>query len=206
MQELPFQIPQSLRSYIEQFDTAPEKTLKKLKQQVRKRGFDAVGHFLLAWFYHLEDKPGEAVNHALAAKNYAPGSPLMEHLHYFLLHPEKFEAHVPEQKVQSADKKMLWASRISPVLDLDRLIGLLSEVESTRIQIPEEGSQKDTVDLSENAAQVDDIASETLAIIHEKQGNRKQALLMYEKLISKNPDKKKQYAKKIKELKANKGG
>lgn len=201
MQELPFQIPQSLRSYIEQFDSAPDKTLKKLEKHVRKRGFDAVGHFLMAWFYHIKDENQKAIQHALAAKNYAPGSPLMEHLHYFLLHPEKFDAHVPDQKIQSSGNKMLWASRMTPVLDLDRLINLLSEVESTRIQIPEEGAQKDDVDLSEDATQIDDIASETLAVIHEKQGNHKQALCMYEKLMNKNPDKKKQYAQKIKQLK-----
>jgi len=205
MQKLPFKIPQSLRSYVEQFDADPDKTVKKLERQVKKRGFDAVGHFLLAWFYHIEGKNQRAIQHALAAKNFAPGSPLMEHLHYFLLHPEKFDAHLPDQKIQSSGKKMLWASRMTPVLDLDHLISLLTEVESNRIQIPEEESLKENIDLSENAAQVDDIASETLAIIHENQGNLMQALRMYEKLMSKNPDKKKQYAKKIKQLKARKG-
>jgi len=205
MQELPFQIPKSLRSYAEQFESSPEKAVKKLEKQVNKRGYDAVGHFLLAWFYHITQENTKAVHHALIAKTYAPGSPLMEHLHYFLLHPEKFDAHIPEKTSEKMGKKMLWSSRSAPVLDLDHLIAMLSEVEATRIRIPEDGTdEKNETDLSEKAADVDDIASETLAVIHEKQGKHEQAITMYERLIEKNSDKKEYFEKKIQTLKAEK--
>lgn len=62
MIELPFDIPKSLASYVEQFDREPLKATKRLKEQLKKRGPDAVGHFLLAWFYHLKDKNEEGLN------------------------------------------------------------------------------------------------------------------------------------------------
>ncbi|MEX2363017.1 MAG: hypothetical protein WD597_05310, partial [Balneolaceae bacterium] len=56
MQQLPFNIPQSLSSYTEKFEDDPEKVIQKLKKHLRKRGPDAVGHFLLAWFHHLQQQ------------------------------------------------------------------------------------------------------------------------------------------------------
>jgi len=89
MAELPFNIPQSLRSFNERFEKNPKTGITKLSRHLKKRGPDAVGHFLLAWFYHLDDQNSLAIKEALKAKTFAPGSPLMEHLHYFLVHPEK---------------------------------------------------------------------------------------------------------------------
>jgi tetratricopeptide (TPR) repeat protein len=199
MKELPFNIPQSLSSYVERFDESPEKAIQKLKRHVKKRDPDAVGHFLLAWFYHLQDDSKEAIKQALVAKTYAPGSPLMEHLHYFLVHPELFEAAVPHSEY-SNEKKLLQGTRTSPILDLDRLIEMLEAVESQRIQIPID-DDSEIFDLSEDSNDVEDVISETLAKIHVTQGNKKEAIKMYERLITINEDKAEHYNSEISKLK-----
>lgn len=200
MQSLPFNIPQSLLTYVEQFDDDPIKVTKKLQRHVKKRDPDAVGHFLLAWFHHLQAQNIEAIREALIAKTYAPGSPLMEHLHYFLVHPELFEASLPNTDY-SSDKKLLHASRTSPILDLDRLIEMLEAVESQRIQISMDGDDEDLSDLGEDSAEVEDIITETLAKIHVSQGNKKEAIKMYERLIVMNEDKADDYNSQISKLK-----
>lgn len=202
MKELPFNIPKSLSSYVETFDDNPEKVTQKLKRQLKRRGPDAVGHFLLSWFYHLQDQQKEAIREALKAKTFAPGSPLMEHLHYFLVHPEKFNAAIPAQSYTSSSLKLQQSSRTSPVLDLDRLIAMLEEVESRKIQIPGDDEPFDDSDLSKEAGDIEDLASETLAKIHTQQGRKKEAIKMYERLIDINGNKAGHYEKQIKKLKS----
>lgn len=199
MAELPFNIPQSLRSFNERFEKNPKTGITKLRRHLKKRGPDAVGHFLLAWFHHLNDENSLAVKEALKAKTYAPGSPLMEHLHYFLVHPEKFEAAVPVQ-VYSSSKKLNQSNRKSPILDLDKLIEMLEAVESKRIQIPAEGEPFDDTNLAEDAENVEDIISETLAKIHVIQGKKQQAIEMYNQLKEVNPDKVEHYQSEIEKL------
>lgn len=201
MQQLPFNIPKSLSSYVEKFEEEPKQVTLKLKQHLKKRGPDAVGHFLLSWFYHLQNKNKEAIKEALKAKTYAPGSPLMEHLHYFLVHPEKFEAAIPAHSYTSSDIKLQQGSRTSPILDLDRLIEMLEAVESERIKIPAEDEPYNDTDLSKEAEQVDDVVSETLAKIHSQQGRKKEAIKMYERLIDKNGGKADHYKDEIDKLK-----
>ena len=200
MEQLPFNIPQSLNSYIELFKKDQNKAVSKLKKQVKKRDPDAVGHFLLAWLHHIMQNNKEAIKEALIAKNYAPGSPLMEHLHYFLLHPEQFDAAIPKSKY-SEQKRFLQGTRRSPILDLDRLIEMLEAVESQRIQIPMNSDNDEMEDLSEEANNIEDIISETLAKIHHQQGNKKAAIKMYERLIEVNEDKADEFLNKIDELK-----
>lgn len=201
MQKLPFDIPKSLSSFVEKFDDDPAKITQKLKKHLNKRGPDAVGHFLLAWFYHLQNDNKVAVQEALKAKIYAPGSPLMEHLHYFLVHPEKFEAAIPTHSYTSSNIKLAQGSRTSPILDLDQLIEMLEQVESKRIQIPADDEPFDDSDLSKDAEQVDDLVSETLAKIHSNQGRTKEAIKMYERLMDKNEDKVDHYKEQIEKLK-----
>ena len=200
MQNLPFNIPQSLSSYVEKFEEDPEKITKKLQRHVKKRDPDAVGHFLLAWFHHLQQQNKEAVREALIAKTYAPGSPLMEHLHYFLVHPELFEASLPNSEY-SSERKLMHASRTSPILDLDRLIEMLEAVESQRIQISLTDDEENSADLGEESAEVEDIITETLAKIHVTQGNKKEAIKMYERLITMNEGKADHYNSEISKLK-----
>ncbi|MDZ7807949.1 MAG: hypothetical protein U5K71_12660 [Gracilimonas sp.] len=201
MQDFPFNIPKSLSSYVEKFDEDPKLITQKLKKHLKKRGPDAVGHFLLSWFYHLRGMDKEAIAEALKAKTYAPGSPLMEHLHYFLVHPEKFEAAVPVSSYSSGTTKLQQAARTSSALDLDRLIEMLEQVESKRIQIPGEDEEFDDTDLSKDSEEVDDLVSETLAKIHAKQGRKKEALKMYKRLIEINSDKADHYKQQIDKLK-----
>ncbi|MGN8226361.1 tetratricopeptide repeat protein [Gracilimonas sp. BCB1] len=202
MQQLPFNIPKSLSSYVEKFEENPEEVTHKLRKHLKKRGPDAVGHFLLSWFYHLQDNKQDAIKEALKAKTYAPGSPLMEHLHYFLVHPEKFEAAIPTTSYTSSKLKLQQGSRTSPVLDLDRLIGMLEAVESKRIQIPVDDEDFDDSDLSKESEEIDDVVTETLAKIHSKQGRKSEAIKMYERLIDKDQDKAEHYQKQIDKLKS----
>ena len=199
MKQLPFNIPQSLSSYAERFEDAPDKAIRKLQKHLKKRGPDSVGHFLLAWFYHLQGDNKQAIREALKAKTYAPGSPLMKHLHYFLVHPELFDAAVPVQNYSSG-KKLLQSTRSSPILDLDRLIAMLEEVESQRIRIPAEGEPYDDSDWGEEAEDVEEIVSETLARIHIKQGKKDEAIKMYERLIQINDDKADYYKDEISKI------
>lgn len=197
MQDFPFNIPRSLSSYVEKFDEDPKLVTQKLRKHLKKRGPDAVGHFLLSWFYHLRGLDKEAISEALKAKTYAPGSPLMEHLHYFLVHPEKFEATIPVSSYSSGTTKLQQAARPSTVLDLDRLIEMLEQVESKRIQIPGEDEEFDDTDLSKESEEVDDLASETLAKIHAKQGRTKEAVKMFKRLMEINSDKAGHYQEQI---------
>ena len=199
MKKFPFTIPPSLNSYVEQFDDDPVRITRKLERQVSKRDPDAVGHFLLAWFHHIQDNIDRAISEALKAKTYAPGSPLMEHLPYFLLHPEHFDAKIP-QSGKKGNKVLVQGSRCAQILDLDRLIELLEAVESQRMNYSyEEVSDED---LSEDSSDVAEIISETLAKIHEAQGNKKEAIQMYERLVIVNEDKADTYTNKIEELKS----
>jgi tetratricopeptide (TPR) repeat protein len=202
MHQLPFNIPKSLASFVEIFDKDPNKAISKLQRQVKKRDPDAVGHFLLAWLHHLADDNKEAINEALIAKHYAAGSPLMEHLHYFVVHPEKFNANVPTD-VYSENKKLLHGTRRTDILDFDRLIQMLEAVETRGIQIPMDTNDSEMEDLSEESNNIDDIFSETLAKIHVKQGNKKAAIQMYERLIEVNEDKVDEFLGNIDNLKKN---
>ena len=123
----------------------------------------------------------------------------MEHLHYYLLHPEQFNAKIPE--ISKIGRKVLvQGSRSAQILDLDRLIELLEAVESQRLNYSyEEVSDED---LSQNSSDVAEIISETLARIHEAQGNKKEAIHMYERLVTVNEEKADTYTSKIEELKS----
>ncbi|MDI6402993.1 hypothetical protein QLX67_13380, partial [Balneolaceae bacterium ANBcel3] len=87
MQGLPFEIPESLQPYISQFESDPESGIANLKAHIKKRGMDAVGFSLLAWLCQENGNQEDALKYALKAKVCAPGSPFIEYLHYFLIHP-----------------------------------------------------------------------------------------------------------------------
>lgn len=206
MSEFPFNIPKSLTTYVEQFENDPLKVTTKLKKQLDKRGPDAVGYFLLAWFYYLKGIKEHAVEYAIKAKTYAPGSPLMEKLHYYFSHPDLFEAWTPPDSSIKTDQKIDSTKGPEPFLDLDDLISSLTEVESKRIAPP---SEKDSglisVDLEDVEGDIDDIASETLANIHEKQGKTEAAIRTYKKLKKLNKGKSDFYKEQITRLKQLRG-
>lgn len=95
MQGLPFEVPPSLSSYLNQFEHNPDKAIANLESFLKKRGMDAVGYFLLSWLYHNNEQKDEALHYALKAKFCAPGSPFFQHLHYFMMHPDHFNAWRP---------------------------------------------------------------------------------------------------------------
>lgn len=205
MLQLPFEIPKSLASYAEHFEEHPKKATQRLKKQLNKRGPDAVGYFLLSWFYHLRNMKEEAINEALKAQTFAPGSPFFKKLHYYLSHPDVFEAWTPMRDDALPQSSLSTVNRPSPILDLDRLIQKLSTTEAQRIRpnsdlLDDSGSS--STDVSRN---VDDIVSETLAKIHEQQGKLDTAIHSYRQLKKIKPEKSDYFSRQIKRLQKKKG-
>jgi tetratricopeptide (TPR) repeat protein len=201
MTEFPFKIPKSLTTYAEQFKDDPLKVTTKLKNHLEKRGPDAVGYFLLAWFYHLKGMKDQAIKQALKAKAFAPGSALMEKLHYYLSHPDAFDAWTPEVESDQPSQKQRSRKGPEPVLDLDDLITRLSKVDSDPISIPNTAEEEEIQAAESGEDDVDNIASETLAKIHEMQGKTKAAINTYERLKKIKKDKTEYYNEQIERLK-----
>lgn len=197
MPQLPFEIPESLASYAEHFEDDALQATKRLKKQLKKRGPDAVGHFLLAWFYHLKGMDEQAVDEALKARIYAPGSPFFEKLHYYLSHPKAFDAWTPDSSPASSQKSSQSPNVPGPVLNLDSLIQKLSAVESKRIRPQKTEDSQEKIDQEISSDNVDDIVSETLAKIHENQGKVDAAIRTYQRLSKLNKEKSEYYSDQI---------
>lgn len=201
MNFIPNNIPRSLQPYLDQFQKQPEKAIERLEKHLEKRGPDAVGHYLLAWFYHHSNCRNQAVKAAWKARIFAPGSPTVKELHYYMQHPEQFKAWNPARLQNRVSKKIHQEDEAHPILDLDALISKLSNTESKKIQLQEnQGEDEELPDLSEYATRVGDIFTETMADIHEKQGNREAAIKTYEELKKLHPDKARHYKKEIRRL------
>lgn len=175
----PFEIPGSLAGHYELFGTSPEKAINNLERQLKRRGYDAVGHFLLAWFYLQTGDRENAIQCAIRAKNYAPGSHFFDKLPYFLEHPDGFGAWVPPTVPENAPAKEAVVATNRIHVDLDSLIDRLSNVESTKIVVSE-----DTPVPANTSKKVfnDDIATETLARIYESQQRYEEAIEMYKRI------------------------
>ncbi|TVR16010.1 MAG: hypothetical protein EA391_09030 [Balneolaceae bacterium] len=193
-----YQIPESYQSYLEKFETNPKEAIERLQVRVEKRNAGAIGYFFLAWLHYQNSDKENAIEAAWQAKVRAPGSKFMERLHYFLSHPKSFDAWVPEKKQAEFKRSIYSAEQAHPISDLDSLITKLSSVERKRIHPSE--MEDDKRDLSEKSADVDDIVTETLAVIHEKQSNYSAAIQTYERLKEANPSKEEYYSKQIKRL------
>lgn len=190
------QIPKSLQGYLDQFDEDPEKAIERLRAHISKRNIGAVGYFFLSWLYHRNGDNKKAIQSALHAKMLAPGSKLMEKLHYILAHPHTFNAWEPESKKETFNRDNHNTDRGHPIQDLDTLIAKLSSVDKKRIK-PDLNNEESQPDLGEQSTQVDDIVTETLAVIHEKQGNFKSAIETYKKLRRFNSSKKDHFDEQI---------
>lgn len=201
MTDIPFSIPESLVTYIVQYETSPDKTIHRLKKQLKKRGPDAVGYFILGWFYHRKGQDEEALNCALKAKNFAPGSPFFARLHYFFSHPQLFEAW-QDQSLNGTSAGDKYQSQIGPFpnADLDDLIQKLSATKSKRISINEEDVSKSEKNTDPDPDNADEVVSETLAKIHEKQGKNGAAIKAYEMLRNARNEKENYYNEQIKRL------
>lgn len=189
------QIPKSLQSYIDQFEKEPDAAIERLKKHVIKRSTGAVGYFFLAWLYHRNGERRNAIQAALYAKTLAPGSRLMEHLHYMLAHPHAFNAWEPETKRTAFRRENYPEDRAHPIQDLDMLIAKLSSIEKTRIK--PDTSNVEQPDLSKASSSVDDIVTETLAKIHENQKNYQAAINTFKKLRITDASKKDYYDEQI---------
>lgn len=186
MSKLPFKIPPSLSSYVEQFKTEPDKSMEKLELHLKKRGQDAVGYFVLAWLQHKQGNDKQARENTLKAKCYAPGSLLFENMHYYMLHPKKFNAVVPRQKTP-ASQPLQSQDNANFDLNLESLIAKLSAASSLKVELAPDKPGEDK-DLSIPAQMVNDLASETLAKIYEKQGKYRQAIESLKTLLKVKPD------------------
>ncbi|MDZ7715439.1 MAG: hypothetical protein U5J95_04425 [Balneolaceae bacterium] len=201
MSDLPFEIPKSLASYVEHFENDPLNATTRLKKQLKKRGPDAVGYFLLSWFYHLKGINDKAIEEALKAKTLAPGSPFFEKLHYYLSHPNNFEAWKPVSTHSGESVSSAAGNNTGPVLEnLDMLIQQLSEVEAVKITMPSETTLESEPNWDDTLDDTDDIVSETLASIHENQGKTDAAINTYKRLKKLNKEKKDYYGEQISRL------
>lgn len=202
MENLTEHIPASLRVYLEQFESEPEEAISRLEQHVNRRGVGAVGHYLLAWLYFQNSDKASASRHAWTAKILAPGSPHLELFHYYITHPDGFKAWKPETVKQRYKKDFHKNDKPHPIHDLDNLINKLSAVEKERIRLSEEkSSESEEINLGEEAERVDDIVTETLALIHEQQKNYTAAINTYKQLRKTAPAKKEYFDEQIFRLK-----
>lgn len=193
----PFEIPESYQSYLTKFESDPEEAISRLTTHIEKRSTGAVGYFFLAWLLLKNNQKQEALDAALQAKMRAPGSDFFERLHYFVSHPSAFDAWQPAAPKKYTQKESEGETS-HPIKDLDSLIHKLSEAENKRIKLKE--SEQEDQDLSENSSDVDDIVTETLAVIHEKQKNYLAAIATYKKLIKSHPKRTDHYNKEINRL------
>lgn len=193
-----YQIPKSYQSYLETFETDPEGAIARLKNRVEKRNAGAAGYFFLAWLYLKTGDKENALEASIQAKVLAPGSQLMSRLHYYISHPRAFEAWEPKKNRKSFKRGHHSFDQAHPIQDLDLLITKLSSVETRRIKF--DPNAEDKRDLSEKSSDVDDIVTETLAVIHEKQKNYPAAIATYQRLKSVNDSKADYYDEQISRL------
>lgn len=195
-----YQIPKSYQSYLEQFETDPEKAIERLEKRVEKRQSGSVGYFFLSWLYIKNSNREKAIEAALKAKVLAPGSRFMERLPYFVQHPQSFNAWQPMITKSESRKEIHFIKQGYPIQDLDRLITKLSSIERKNFNQEDiEGKQDD---LSRKSIAVEDIVTETLAVIHEKQKNYTAAINTYRRLSEDNPEKQQHYDEHIERLKS----
>ena len=193
-------IPPSLQVYVDQFEDDPNGTIERLEQHINRRNIGAVGYYFLAHFCHESGRLEKAKKYAWTAKILAPGSPGLEHLHYYITHPESFDAWKPVNDRPAFRKNFQRNDRPHPIQDLDSLITRLSSAEKEKIKLPET-DDKERKDLGLESSKVDDIVTETLAHIHEQQKNYNAAINTYQQLLKSNPSRKDHYEKKIARLK-----
>jgi len=193
------QIPKSYQSYLEQFEENPDKAINRLTTRIEKRNTGAVGYFFLAWLHFRNKNKEKALEAALSAKIMAPGSRFMDRLPYFIQHPHAFNAWQPKKAVTEKKSSNSNSEDAYPIHDLDLLISKLSSIEPRRMS-EKDLKKGDQHDLSKESVQVEDIVTETLAVIHEKQENYSAAIKTYKRLITENSSKKEYYKEQIDRL------
>lgn len=182
----PFKLPKSLESHLELFEIDKPKAILSLERHLKRRAYDAVGHFLLAWFYLKNGDNSTAIELAIKAKTFAPGSPFFENLPYFFSHPSEFEAWLPDLTNDYHFVRRPHTNTTNLKVDLDGLINKLSSLDLSNTTDNDKyhtlsEKQQDDFDL--------EIATETLARIYENQKEIEKAIHIYEKIKLQKPDK-----------------
>ncbi|TVQ13812.1 MAG: hypothetical protein EA364_05710 [Balneolaceae bacterium] len=184
---IPVALPPSLASHVELYDTDPDKALGRLHQHMRRRGNDPVGYMLLAFMYKQAGDQKNALESALKARIFAPGSLFMQKLPYFLTHPDRFEAWITEKRKSSAVRV---PDQNEFLKDIDNLIDTLSDASPKNIRLRDDHEQaEDHVEATNRMA--DKIATETLASIYEMQGKTEKAVETYKLIAMRDPSRSK---------------
>ena len=178
-------MPESLKSYLVTYQDNPNKGISYLEKYLAKRRNDAAGYMLLSLLYHMSGEKLKAINSATQARTLAPGSTLLENLNYFLSHPDGFDAWIPNESLRYSNGVHLPStSSYDIALDLDTLISRLTRANQKRIKISDaaEGPK-----FAESTAEVEQLATPTLALIFEKQKKYDEAIRVYQKLVVDRP-------------------
>lgn len=218
MNRFPFELPHSLKSHLELFEKDQDKAIYMLERHLTRRGYDAVGYCLLGWFYLMQKKRAKALECAVKARSFAPGSPFFMHLPYYFEHPSLFDAWLPKEFNNSAAIPSLAYNRPevsgSFFLDIDSLIIRLSRRQQAyanntppRTPVQKKAAQKQQKQGDEDAADRKHYgsraASRTLARIYEQQEYYEKAIEVFMRLSenSKDKDERQQFEQEINRLK-----
>ncbi len=187
MKSIPFELPESLKSYLVTYQDDPDKGMQLLEKHVNKRRNDAVGFLLLALMHHHAGNHEKAIKSATMSGSLAPGSPLLENLQYFLSHPDGFDAWIPNETLRRSKSlgRDSGSNGMDLGLDLDTLISRLSRANQKRIKISDHSSEGS---FNPDAVELELLATPTLAMIYERQNNYDEAIRMYRRLIECRPD------------------
>lgn len=198
LKTFPLPLPASLSSYNELFVKSPAEAIKRLEAQFKKRLSDPICAILLAWFYYQTGDREKALDYAVKAKVFAPGSPSLSFAPYFLEHPSGFEAWTPE----TAYSIELPGFFVDRALSLDELIERLSAADSSKITLTDHASRDSEVNFDDHTPSTESLATYTLADIYEKQGEIDRAISVYEQLFNQGGEKSEFYRTKIEVLRS----
>lgn len=194
-----FPVPPSLVTYVRLFEESPEKAIAKMEAAFLKRRSDPVLLAWLCWMWLEHGNRAEALRVANLAITQAPGSPIIAQLRYLCSHPAGFGALNPAFTTSATTTKSA-SNDYGVPFDLDSLITKLSHAGKRKITLTE--SVEPTIDMAKESAKRGNIATHTLAIVHEKQGRFKEALDVYHQLLAAKPDRGSVYAEHITRLTA----
>jgi tetratricopeptide (TPR) repeat protein len=192
-----FPVPPSLAAYVRLFQESPEKAISKMETAFQKRRSDPILLAWLCWMWLKQGNRVKALHAANCAITLAPGSPIIAQLRYLCAHPSGFQALNPAFSTPAVSIKPT-TNDFGVPFDLDSLITNLSLAGQRKISLV--ATDEPTVDLAQESAKRGQIATQTLAIVHEKQGRVKEALDVYRQLLAAKPDMETTYAEHIARL------
>ncbi|MFU8858877.1 MAG: hypothetical protein ACNA8K_00500 [Cyclonatronaceae bacterium] len=180
---IPVALPPSLASHAEMYGKDPGKALERLHQHLRRRGNDPVGYMLLAFMYNQSGDQKQALESAIKARIFAPGSLFLQKLPYFLTHPDRFEAWISENR-KTAGTRIPDQNEF--LKDIDNLIETLSEATPKTIRLDHDHIPADD-HIEATNRMANKIATETLASIYEMQGKTEKAVETYRMIALRDP-------------------